>query len=227
VKGGSVRRCLLLAGGLDAARNHPRYGRELHWWARELYGRGVECWICLGDGAVVDPMGSVVKQTSARRRDVEDGLAWLAASGPDDVAMLVVSNHGSPAGICLWGPDLLTPVQPAGALGPGQGARLLVMGQCYGGVFAALADERTVVCSACRADEPSWAWADPPGPGYDEFLYQLGTAFFGAPPDAPQDGPAARSLTLADAFAWARAHDRRKETPMMFDPAALATGIAL
>jgi hypothetical protein len=101
------------------------------------------------------------------------------------------------------------------------------MGQCHGGVFGPLANTHTVVLSACREDESSYACPTPPGLAYDEFLYQLGTALFGAPADAPQPSPARRPLSLQDAFHWARAQDRQKETPMIFDPDGLAGSIIL
>jgi hypothetical protein len=106
------------------------------------------------------------------------------------------------------------------------------MGQCHGGVFGILAGPKTVVLSACTERERSWASPPPLGIAYDEFLYQLGTALFGAPPDAPQPGPARRPLSLLDAFHWSRAQDRRQtppsiETPTIVDPAGLAGGIFL
>lgn len=33
MKTGSMRRCLLVAGGLNAEFNHSRYAHELSWWA--------------------------------------------------------------------------------------------------------------------------------------------------------------------------------------------------
>jgi hypothetical protein len=81
--------------------------------------------------------------------------------------------------------------------------------------------------SACRENESSYACPVPPGLAYDEFLYQLGTALFGAPADAQQPGPTRRPLSLLDAFHWARAQDRQKETPMIFDPNGLAGSIYL
>jgi hypothetical protein len=55
------QRCLLLAGGLDAARNHPRYGHELFWWGERLDAVGFACWAALGDGtARAIPTSSVL-----------------------------------------------------------------------------------------------------------------------------------------------------------------------
>ena len=105
--------------------------------------------------------------------------------------------------ICLWGPDILTVTQLEQALLPAKGTMVLVMGQCHGGFFGALAGACTVVLSACQECESSWACPSPPGLAYDEFLYQFGTALFGAPSDAPQAGPARRPLSLLDAFHWA------------------------
>lgn len=223
----SVRRCLLLAGGLDPARNYPRYGHELLWWGDRLEKLGFECWACLGEGKVPNHPAPLVKLTSACRVDVTAGLAWLSAIDNGDLGLLVVSNHGDRSGICLWGPEILTPGELEQALEPSSGSMALVMGQCHGGVFGTLAGPKTVVLSACMQSESSWACPSPPGLAYDEFLYQLGTALFGAPSDAAQPGPARRPLSLLDAFHWARAQDRRQsppqqETPMIFDPGNLA-----
>ena len=219
---GRKRQCLLLAGGLDAARNHPRYGHELLWWGARLDAAGFACWAALGDGTVPTIPTPSVKLTSAARGDVSAGLAWLARLDRGDLGLLVVSNHGDSSGLCLWGPDVLTPSELQQALKPAKGTLALVMGQCHGGVFGPLAGPTTVVVTACGDNESSWACASPPGLAYDEFLYQLGTALFGAPADAPQPGPARRPLSLLDAFHWARAQDRRKETPTIFDPDRLA-----
>jgi hypothetical protein len=219
------RRCLLVAGGLNHAYNYPRYSHELCWWAERLDFLKYECWMCIGDGTVPDRPPASVKVTSARRKDVEGGLHWLGGLGENDLGLLGVSNHGHQSGICLWGPDTLTPKEVEQALQPVKGTMVCVMGQCHGGIFGPLANERTVVLSACRENESSYACPVPPGLVYDEFLYQLGTALFGAPADAPQPGPARRPLSLLDAFHWARAQDRQRETPMIFDPNGLAGSI--
>ena len=141
---GQKRKCLLLAGGLDAARNHPRYGHDLLWWAARLDAAGFACWAALGDGTVPTPPTASIKLTSAARRDVLAGLAWFAKLTKDDLGLLVVSNHGNRSGICLWGPDVLTPPDLTQALQPARDSLALVMGQ------------RTVVCSGVsRVTGPS------------------------------------------------------------------------
>ena len=222
---GLRRRCLLLAGGVDSARNYDRYGHELLWWGERLSGAGFSCRACLGDGKIGNHPVRSVRVSPARRPDVMAALDWLAAVGDGDLGLLVVSNHGNTGGICLWGTDVLSPGELSIALQPAKGALVLVMGQCYGGVFGPLAGPKTAVLSACRSNEVSYSCATPPGLVYDEFLYQLGTALFGAPTDAPQPGPARRPLSLQSAFHWAHAQDRRSETPQLFDPSGMAGSI--
>ena len=227
VTGKARRRCLLLAGGVDSARNYDRYGHELLWWGDRLSARGFTCRACLGDGAVGNHATPSVRVSSARRTEVTAALGWLAEVGDGELGLLVVSNHGGTDGVCLWGPDVLSPAQLAQALQPAKGTLVLVMGQCYGGVFGKLAGPRTAVLSACMDNESSWACETPPGLAYDEFLYQLGTALFGAPADAPQAGPARRPLSMQGAFYWAHAQDRRNETPQLFDPSGIANSVYL
>lgn len=227
MKTGSMRRCLLVAGGLNAELNHSLYAHELSWWAERLTALGYSCRLCLADGIVSECLPASAKLTGAKREDVEAGLEWLAGVDETGSGLLVISNHGDRSGICLWGPDILTVDQLARGLQPAKGKMALVMGQCHGGVFGALAGVRTVVLSACTAEESSWACEAPPGLVYDEFLYQLGTALFGAPDDAPQPEPARCPISLLDAFHWARAQDRRQETPMIFDPSGLAGEIVI
>lgn len=227
-----LRRSLLLAGGLNAMLNYPRYSHELLWWGDCLVQAGFECWACLGDGKVTDRPTPRIKLTSADRNIVLDALNWLSKIDDGDLGLLVVSNHGSTTGICLWGTDILEPIEINQALAASKGPKALIMGQCHGGVFRSLANNHTVVLSACTENESSWACPSPPGINYDEFLYQLGTALFGAPKDAMQIGPARRPLSLLDAFNWARLQDRRQappnqETPMIFDPSNLASKIFL
>ena len=228
--GNAARRAVLVAGGISAKQCHDRYARELAWWSAGLSAHGFSCRVCHGDGsrhAAFLPTAPEIPG-AATLDNVAAALAWLACA--TDVAVLLASNHGSKTGLCLWGADVLAPPQLGEILGPGAPggpSRILVMGQCNGGVFGQLADSKTAVLSASTADESSWACKSPPGPAaYDEFLYQLGTALFGAPADAAQSGPTS-SLSLADAFAWAKQHDRQKESPMLFDPDGITGGVFL
>ena len=219
------RRCVLLAGGMNATYNYPRYGHELMWWGERLASTGFACWAAIGDASVQSVPG--VKVTDARRKNAERALKWLAKTPEGGLALLVASNHGSRDGLCLWGSGQLAPNDVDALLDPRRATFALIFGQCYAGVFGVLAGPALVVASACGPYEPSWACAEPPGLAYDEFLYQMGTALVGAPNDAPQPGPQRKPLSLLDAFHWARAQDRRPESPALFDPAGLASSIYL
>lgn len=225
----SARRAVLIAGGISRKQCHPRYANDLAWWAGALVARNFECRVCYGDGTQLGQLASFSPPPlTASRADVNSAFKWL--SGASDLALVLASNHGGQSGLCLWGADVLTPSQLGGLLGPSSKdgpRRVLIMGQCHAGVFGSLADSKTVVLSATDALGLSWACAQPPGPGaYDEFIYQLGTALFGAPADAPQVGPST-PLTLGAAFSWAKQHDRQKDAPELFDPSGLAATISL
>lgn len=221
------RRCILLAGGIDARQNAPRYERNLRWWAGGLKEKGFECWLCLGEASLDEaPRGADV-YTGVQRAELRRAFKWLSAVEADGLALVVVSNHGNHMGISLWGKDLLTINDLKALLKPVKSRRVLIMGQCQSGIFGALQDERTAVITACKVDEDSWECEYPPGSKYDEFLYQLGTALLGAPNDAPKMGPARKKLSLQDAFYWAKSEDRQEETPLIFDPHNLAADIYL
>ena len=143
-------RCLLVAGGLSHVFNYPRYNHELCWWAERLDSMKYECWMCIADGNPPERPPASVKVTSARRKDVEEGLQWLVGIKENDLGLLVVSNHGDQSGICLWGPDTLTPKEVERAIKPVKGTMVCLMGQCHGGIFGPLGNARTVVLSACR-----------------------------------------------------------------------------
>jgi hypothetical protein len=220
------RRCVLIAGGIDNARNASRYEKDLSWWARGLQDKGFECWLCLADGSREEwPEGA--EYTSAHRANLLLAFEWLAEVDAEGVALVVVSNHGNKEGIALWGADIFSPHDLQKAMRPVQAVSAFIMGQCHAGVFGWLANERTVVLTACQKDEVSYPCASPPGYRYDEFLYQLGVALIGAPSDAPKEGPARKQLSLAAAFYWAASEDRREETPTLFDPHQLAPKLYL
>lgn len=227
--GSASHRAVLIAGGVSPKQCHPRYAKNLSWWASSLVRRGFSCWVCHGDGSQHAGFGSTsFVLSTASTANVAAALIW----GAEATSRLVVvgSNHGSADGLCLLGADTLTPPQLGELLGPGDSGgarRVIVMGQCSAGVFGKLADVATVVVAASADNRSSYACAPPPGPAaYDEFLYQFGTALFGAPPDAPQPGPV-QPQAVGSAFVWARTKDRRPDTPLIFDPAGLASSLTI
>ena len=90
----------------------------------------------------------------------------------------------------------------------------IVMGQCYaGGFMDEMMRDGRIMTAACRGDEQSWVSPDRP---YDEFVYHWTCAVNGAdetglPVDADADGNG--EVSMAEAFEYARSHDRVNETP--------------
>ena len=90
----------------------------------------------------------------------------------------------------------------------------VVMGQCYsGGFIDDLYSDGRVVMTACRGNEQSWTCPDR---DYDEFVYHWTCALNGADEqgnavmaDTNGDG----LVSMAEAFDYAKSHDRRPETP--------------
>ena len=71
-----------------------------------------------------------------------------------------------------------------------------------------------VITTACGGDEQSWTCPDRP---YDEFVYHWICAVNGAdemgnPVDADSNGDG--EVSMAEAFEYARGHDRVNETPL-------------
>ena len=159
---------------------------------------------------------SIVRFNGKRRFQAlpRDLLAAADAVGrvvdpEEDVAVLVLTSHGSPDGVgIVAGKDqrLLSPAA-AGALLERTRARhrVLIVSACYSGVFAkALADPRTLVVTAAAADKSSFGCRD--GATWTYF----GDAFFNR---------ALRSeASLPAAFERARALVTQRERREGFDP---------
>lgn len=135
--------------------------------------------------AQLDARGRSVVRFNGKRRfgaGPEDLAAAARAVGatldPDeDVAVVVLTSHGTPEGIGLVrGRDqrLVTPDDVRALLAAaGARHRVLIVSACYSGVFAdALADPRTLVITAAAADRPSFGCRD--GAAWTYF----GDAFF-------------------------------------------------
>lgn len=247
------RVALLISGGVNSKVNHARYGNDLERWTGALQARGFDCAVCFADGAGLTVTGARVRP--ARRPDIDVELSLLSGLSEDDLAVVLVSNHGDATGFCTWGTDRVTPADLAAALNGCAATKVLILGQCYSGVFGSIALPSTVVVTACGPNEPSWACDSPPGAqAYDEFLFQLAEALFGPVASNPGNphasasatsqpsnpGPAAApapaptgsatvvpSVSLRAAFNLAVAQDRRPETPTIADPGGLANTLVL
>jgi hypothetical protein len=90
----------------------------------------------------------------------------------------------------------------------------ILMGQCYsGGFMEELAREGRIMSTSCCGNEQSWA---SPNHEYDEFVYHWICAINGADEkgrsvDADTDHNG--EVSMAEAFEYARSHDRVNETP--------------
>ncbi|MBI4616233.1 MAG: caspase family protein [Planctomycetes bacterium] len=230
-----MKRALLVAGGIDRRQNHPRYRNDLAAFYRLLvqerrYDRQ-DVRVHLGPGAFedLDGDGEVEECRPATRREIIAGFEWLAMPrAEDDIAFLVVSNHGDDEGLCPWG--LEDVVRPADLEQPFRGSlatKVFVFGQCHAGIFSRLSLPRSVVLCACSQDEPSHACPEPIE--YDEFLYHLVAALAGQYPDRASSPPGSVPsgiATIEDAFNYASAMDRMQETPLLSDPDGLAGGVS-
>jgi len=249
------QRCaaLLISGGVNSNMNHARYGNDIERWTHALQARGFDCAVCFADGAGLNIAGARVRP--ATHTDIYAELSLLCGLAADDLAVVLVSNHGDAKGFCTWGGDRVTPADLATALNGCAATKLLILGQCCGGIFGSINLPDTVVITACGPSEPSWACASPPGAyAYDEFLFQLAEALVGPVSTHPGNPHASRSGTsqpsnpgltaaptttptiaataglpasLRSAFDLAVARDRRPETPTLADPAGLADTLVL
>lgn len=139
----------------------------------------------------------------------------------DDHFFLFLIDHGgsddkqTSSYLWLWNSEKLYDKVLASLIGLFNVATVnIVAGQCYsGGFIDDLAATGRIVSTACRGNELSWNCTDRL---YDEFVYHWTCAIAGhdeagAPvnADTNDDG----RVTMFEAFAYARSHDRRDETP--------------
>jgi hypothetical protein len=157
-----------------------------------------------GRGGMVIVRANIGARRAAMIADLRSAVAEVAAraQGGDDVLFLILTSHGSRAGIAVKSgaaTETLSPEEVGAMLdGAGIGRRVIIVSACYSGVFArALANSRTVVITASDSDHASFgcrggnAWTD------------FGRAFFAhALPSASG---------LSEAFATARSLIERQE----------------
>ena len=130
-------------------------------------------------------------QTAAARMDAEN-----------DVLVLILTSHGSPAGLAVQAGsrnEMLSPVVLAALLArTGVRHRIVIVSACYSGVFIpALANPDTLVITAADAKHPSFGCQD--GAQWTYF----GDAFFNT--------ALRRTANLKEAFAAARILVRKRE----------------
>lgn len=241
------RRALLVSGGVKRDLMHPWHSNDLRAYYQLLIDAAgyapADIRVCDGPGGARRLHGEAAIQVEpARRSHVLDAIGWLAELGDGDRAFLMVTDHGEPEGICLWGSgQYLTPGELEHTLAPSVADKVLVLGQCHGGKFGSMRIPRAVIC--CASEERAWPRPRPaPGvaPQYSEFLYQLAGALTGRYPDAsplPVHAGAPcppGSLSIGEAFRFARDHDcwitgmrTRHELPRMFDAEGLADVLRL
>ena len=139
----------------------------------------------------------------------------------DDHLFLFIVDHGgstdhqSDSFIWLWNDEKMEDYALALLLRLFNVASMnILMGQCYsGGFMEELAREGRVMSTSCCGNEQSWA---SPNHKYDEFVYHWICAINGAdetghPINADADNNG--DVSMAEAFEYARSHDRANETP--------------
>ncbi len=126
------RRALLLSGGINRDKDRRWYANDLAAYYRlliETYGyRDEDVRVCAGPGSASPILAGGSKLARpAKRQHVIESLAWLAELADGDLAFLMVTDHGDPAGISLWGKgQFLSPAELAGALRPSTATKVLV-----------------------------------------------------------------------------------------------------
>ena len=125
------------------------------------------------------------------------------------------TDHQSDSFIWLWNDEQMEDYALALLLRLFNVASMnILMGQCYsGGFMEELAREGRVMSTSCCGNEQSWA---SPNHKYDEFVYHWTCAINGADEtgnpinaDANNNG----EVSMAEAFEYARSHDRANENP--------------
>lgn len=159
---------------------------------------------------------------SATFENLKSQLTELSVRlAPQDHLFLFLMDHGdthdhlNTSYAYLWGAEKLDDTTLASLLDRFRvGTMTIVMGQCYsGGFIDNLERNGRVFISSCAGDELSWSCLDKP---YDEFVYHWICAIAGhdekgnrVNADVNADG----FVSMAEAFDYAKLHDRRNETP--------------
>lgn len=160
---------------------------------------------------------------AATRQNLADTFCRLSSElTAADRLFLFITDHGErdsdgSVHLSLWGGGRLTPDELAAMVSVCHPATMsILLGQCYAGAFAVeLQGEGRIVTAACAADQLSWACKDR---CHDEFVYHWTCAIanhdeHGEYVNADADGNGL--VSMAEAYDYARQHDRRPETPSL------------
>lgn len=183
----------------------------------------------------LDNDGVAEIKLAATKANIQATLNALSAKlGEDDHLIFYVIDHGGTTDnntnsyICLWGNESLYDYQLAEMLTPFTQKYVnvnVVLGQCFSGGFNDnLTKVGCVVASASTGSESSWACSDIP---YDEFVYQWtssinGANHLGSKIDADTDKNG--RITMEEAFAYAKANDRRSAEHPQYVSTPLSVG---
>ena len=162
-----------------------------------------------------------VTHAATRENLVSAMLSLSRRLTADDHLFLFFIDHGgttdrlSDSFVWLWNDERMEDYTLGSLLGLFQVASVnVLMGQCYsGGFIDNLMRHGLVMATACRGDEQSWQSPDRP---HDEFVYHWTCAVNGADADGNRiiaDADGDGQVSMAEAFEYARSHDRAKETP--------------
>ena len=235
---------VLINGGMNKLMNHERYWNDcafLYRTLRQTYHipkRNITLLMSDGGGPGDDMMIDDANGFVSSPNDLDgDGIrdVYLAANMRNLVSVLnnlsrilttsdhlfvfLIDHGGRDDGssfLWLWNSEQLYDNVLAALLSLfNVGSMNIVAGQCYaGGFIDNLQGNGRVVTTACRDDELSWKCPDK---AYDEFLYHWTCAIAGHDEqgiavDADADGDG--HVSMAEAYDYARSHDRRDETPL-------------
>lgn len=186
----------------------------------------------------LDSDGTNDIQYSATNSNIQSVLTNLTSRlNENDHLFIYVIDHGgstdyvSNSYINLWGNEKLYDYALANLLTPITNKYVnvnVVLGQCFsGGFIDDLTKVGCVVATASSGSEYSWSCSDRP---YDEFVYQWTSAINKANSygtyiysDTDNNG----RVTMDEAFAYAKNHDRANETPQYIStPSSIGEDLA-
>ena len=207
-------------------------------------------YVLYADGdADLDGDGTNDVDYPATKANVVGVLTTLSKNlGKDDVLFVYVTNHGGYESgqdcyICLYYGESIKDDEFAALINKIQAGQMkFVFEQCFSGGMIddlkALSGKNMSVATACEYNKSSYGAETPPGygsDGYDEFVYWWTAAMYGAFPPASLPGthpatpdPASADadgdgkVTMKEAFDFAKASDRRSETPQYYSTPAAA-----